>query len=263
MNEVLVILPYPGSSVGLGAPRGNGTADSETTGNSISSSLILPGSTDAQRRCKPDGSTSGLPLPISGARGWPRSRPAARERPPQPRQTVRGRAPLEVMSFVAPPSPLSPTLSNSQPPRSLALDCHQVERSQHVHHRNLHTCQTPPQAQLHWTTQRLRAGEARRVRSEPPRKKRATDCTNASPCEGGNDAQSAGCSRMDNRRRCSASSSSGEKCASSRHAASSGNRAPTVASQVYDDLVPSASALRFMPSASISRRQLCVSDRSL
>ena len=75
MNESLAIVPYPGSSIGLGAPQGNGTADSETTGNSTSSSLILPGPTDAQRRCKPDGSTSGSPLPISGARGRPGSRP--------------------------------------------------------------------------------------------------------------------------------------------------------------------------------------------
>ena len=94
MIELLVILPYPGSSISLGAPQGDETADSETTGNSTSSSLVLPGSTDAQRRCKPDGSTSGSPLPISGARGWPRNRPAAREQPP-PRRTVRGRAPLE------------------------------------------------------------------------------------------------------------------------------------------------------------------------
>ena len=62
----------PKSCIGLCAPQQNGTADSEITGNSTSSSLILPRSTDMQRRCKPDGSSSKSPLPISGARWWPR-----------------------------------------------------------------------------------------------------------------------------------------------------------------------------------------------
>ena len=136
------------------------------------------------------------------------------------------------MSYVAPPSPLSPALSNSQPPRSLALDGVKLS-DLGAYSIAIFTCQSPPQAQTHWTTRRLRAGEARRARSEPPIAQ--TLRLVKAPSRRGvaewttNDGAARG-----------QSSSSREMCASSGHAASCSNRALTLASQVSDDSVPSA-----------------------
>ena len=114
-----MILPYPGPSISLGAPQGNGTADSETTGEiPPHPRSYSPGrrmrSYDASQMAAPQDRHSPSP-----ARKWPRSRPAAREQPP-PRRTVRGRALLKDVICRATVSAVTCTIEQPAPKESRA-----------------------------------------------------------------------------------------------------------------------------------------------